>query len=125
MRRVLITTFISGLIILGGLSKGLAQYRFDNWTTDDGLPQNTVSAILQTRDGYLWLATAGGLVRFDGLRFTVFDKGNTKGLTSVRFSISAGFVNVPTRNVSTPALAPSIGEFCRESISERQKPTLS
>jgi ligand-binding sensor domain-containing protein len=87
MRRTLITTFLVGLLSLGLLpAKGFAQYRFDNWTTDDGLPQNTVSAILQTRDGYLWLATAGGLVRFDGLRFTVFDKSNTKGLTSVRFS---------------------------------------
>src|SRR5947208_5626417 len=40
--------------------------------TDDGLPQNAVNAILQTRDGYLWLATFDGLVRFDGLEFTVF-----------------------------------------------------
>jgi len=87
MRRPLTTTFVLCLIILGLFAAtARAQYRFDNWTTDDGLPQNTVSAILQTRDGYLWLATAGGLVRFDGLRFTVFDKGNTKGLTSVRFS---------------------------------------
>ena len=80
MFRVLITSSIVGLIALGLFpAKGLAQYRFDKWSTDEGLPQNTVSAILQTRDGYLWLATAGGLVRFDGLRFTVFDKGNTKG----------------------------------------------
>src|SRR6266480_824620 len=87
MCRALITASIVVLVPLCLFpSSGSAQYRFDNWTTDDGLPQNTVSAILQTRDGYLWLATAGGLVRFDGLRFTVFDKGNTKGLTSVRFS---------------------------------------
>ncbi|HEY0766180.1 MAG TPA: two-component regulator propeller domain-containing protein [Pyrinomonadaceae bacterium] len=75
------------LLSLGLLpTQSSAQYRFDNWTADDGLPQNSVSAILQTRDGYLWLTTAAGLVRFDGLRFTVFDKSNTKGLTSVRFS---------------------------------------
>lgn len=87
MRRLLIRTFMLGLITLGLFpAKGFTQYRFDNWTTDDGLPQNTVAAILQTRDGYLWVATVGGLVRFDGLRFTVFDKSNTKGLTSVRFS---------------------------------------
>jgi ligand-binding sensor domain-containing protein len=41
------------------------------------LPQNTVFAIAQTRDGYVWLATQEGLVRFDGIRFTVFDKRNT------------------------------------------------
>src|SRR4030095_4747645 len=87
MRPLLKIASLVNLIILALLPvTGFAQYRFDSWTTDEGLPQNTVSAILQTRDGYLWLATAGGLVRFDGLRFTVFDKGNTKGLISVRFS---------------------------------------
>jgi ligand-binding sensor domain-containing protein/signal transduction histidine kinase len=50
------------------------QSRFDSWTTENGLPQNSIRDILQTRDGYLWLATEGGLVRFDGARFVVFDK---------------------------------------------------
>src|SRR5882724_7587962 len=62
-----------------------AQYRFDHFTTNDGLPQNTVSAITQTRDGYMWFATYGGLVRYDGLRFTVFDKGNVDGMSSNQF----------------------------------------
>jgi signal transduction histidine kinase/ligand-binding sensor domain-containing protein len=62
-----------------------AQYRFDSWTTDNGLPQGSVNSILQTSDGYIWLATFGGLVRFDGLRFQVFNTGNTKGLRSGRF----------------------------------------
>jgi hypothetical protein len=62
-----------------------AQYRFDHWTTDDGLPQNTVRNLVQTRDGYLWFTTFDGLVRFDGVRFTVFDKGNTPGIVSNRF----------------------------------------
>lgn len=63
-----------------------AQYRFDRWTTDNGLPQNTVRDIAQTRDGYLWLTTFDGLARFDGARFAVFDKGNTPGLSSNRFT---------------------------------------
>lgn len=63
-----------------------AQYRFDSWTTDDGLPQNSVLSITQTRDGYLWFTTFDGLVRFDGVRFTVFDKSNTKGISSNRFT---------------------------------------
>ncbi|MDP1572257.1 MAG: two-component regulator propeller domain-containing protein [Vicinamibacterales bacterium] len=42
----------------------------DQWEVDHGLPQNSVNAILQTRDGYLWLGTWAGLVRFDGVRFT-------------------------------------------------------
>ena len=62
-----------------------AQYRFDSWTTDNGLPQNSVLSILQTRDGYLWLATFDGLVRFDGVRFTIFNKANSKGLAGNGF----------------------------------------
>ena len=62
-----------------------AQYRFDHWTADNGLPQNSVRDIVQTRDGYLWLATLDGLVRFDGVRFTVFNKSNSPGIFSNRF----------------------------------------
>ncbi|MDB6027065.1 MAG: Two component regulator, sensor protein [Verrucomicrobiales bacterium] len=43
------------------------------WQTEDGLPQNSVQAIIQTRDGYLWVGTQNGLARFDGVHFTVFD----------------------------------------------------
>ncbi len=39
------------------------------WTTDDGLPQNSVNAVAQTPDGFLWFGTFGGLSRFDGVRF--------------------------------------------------------
>ena len=45
------------------------QHILEKWTTENGLPQNSINDILQTRDGYLWLATHGGLVRFDGARF--------------------------------------------------------
>src|SRR5580765_4741046 len=60
-----------------------AQERFDSWTTENGLPQNSVADIVQTRDGYLWLATFGGLVRFDGIRFVIFDR-STPGIESQR-----------------------------------------
>ncbi|HEY6330796.1 MAG TPA: two-component regulator propeller domain-containing protein, partial [Blastocatellia bacterium] len=60
------------------------QYYFDSWTTDNGLPQNTVDAICQTQDGYLWIATADGLVRYDGARFVVFNSGNTPGINDNR-----------------------------------------
>ena len=63
-----------------------SQLRFDSLTTDNGLPQNSVFAIHQTRDGYLWLTTLDGLVRFDGLKFTVFNSGNTDGIQSNRFT---------------------------------------
>ena len=60
-----------------------AQGDFDVWTVEDGLPQGSVNDIQQTRDGYLWLATFGGLVRFDGVRFVVFDRA-TPGVRSLR-----------------------------------------
>jgi diguanylate cyclase (GGDEF)-like protein len=63
-----------------------AQYRFDTWTTDNGLPQNGVRQITQTPDGYLWFTTFDGLVRFDGVRFTTFGTGNTKGIINNRFT---------------------------------------
>ena len=55
-------------------------YNVNHWTVDDGLPQNAVHSILQTRDGYLWFTTLDGLVRFDGVSFTVFSRSNTKGI---------------------------------------------
>lgn len=54
------------------------------WTTEQGLPQNSVNAIIQSRDGYLWLGTFGGLARFDGVKFTTYNTGNTPGLKSNR-----------------------------------------
>jgi ligand-binding sensor domain-containing protein/signal transduction histidine kinase len=60
----------------------LRQYGHQSWQTDSGLPQNTVHAVAQSRDGYIWLATEGGLVRFDGVQFQVYDKQNTSQLRS-------------------------------------------
>ena len=56
------------------------------WQTEDGLPQNTVVAITQTRDGYLWVGTLAGLARFDGLHFQVFDAANTPCLRDERIA---------------------------------------
>jgi ligand-binding sensor domain-containing protein len=63
-------------------ARAVTQYIHDNWQTDQGLPQNTVQVICQTLDGYLWLGTQEGLVRFDGVRFVVFNKGNTPELAN-------------------------------------------
>ncbi|MCK6591222.1 MAG: hypothetical protein L6Q76_27025, partial [Polyangiaceae bacterium] len=60
--------------------KALTQYGRDSFSTAQGLPQNSVLSLVQTKDGYLWLATYEGLVRFDGVKFTVFDKQNTPEL---------------------------------------------
>ena len=59
-------------------------YIVDVWGTADGLPQSSVIALAQTRDGYLWLGTLNGLVRFDGNAFTRFNVNNTPGLTDNR-----------------------------------------
>ena len=55
----------------------LTQFGHDVWTTSNGLPHDSVRAIAQTAEGYLWFATADGLARFDGVDFTVFNEANT------------------------------------------------
>jgi ligand-binding sensor domain-containing protein/signal transduction histidine kinase len=50
------------------------------WQTQDGLPENTVQAFTQTPDNYLWVGTSGGLVRFDGAGFVVYNNENTPAI---------------------------------------------
>jgi ligand-binding sensor domain-containing protein/signal transduction histidine kinase len=52
------------------------------WSSENGLPQNSVHRILQTRDGYLWIATEGGVARFNGIQFTVFNQESEPAFTS-------------------------------------------
>jgi ligand-binding sensor domain-containing protein len=61
-------------------AESLAGYTRHVWQAADGLPEQTVQAFAQTRDGYLWIGTTGGLLRFDGAHFTVFDRQNTPSL---------------------------------------------
>src|SRR5258706_10165252 len=49
----------------------ISQWVHTSWTAKDGAPTRLL-AIAQTRDGYLWLGTLAGLVRFDGVRFVPF-----------------------------------------------------
>ncbi|MGA2249788.1 sensor histidine kinase [Terracidiphilus sp.] len=63
-----------------------AEYHLKTWTVENGLPQNVIRGIAQTPDGYLWIATLDGLARFDGVRFTTFNKSNATGIASNRFS---------------------------------------
>lgn len=58
------------------------EYVVRNWNTADGLPDSIVRAVVQTPDGYLWVGTNGGIARFDGLKFEVFDTVNTPTLQS-------------------------------------------
>jgi len=61
-------------------STPLASYGRQAWGMENGLPQNTVQALVQTKDGFVWLGTEVGLVRFDGNSFRVFDKNTTPAL---------------------------------------------
>lgn len=67
-------------------ARSLAQSTLDTWETGQGLPQNTVQAIAQTPEGYLWIGTQEGLVRFDGTQFTLFDHR-----TNAELSVSSVF----------------------------------
>ncbi len=82
---------IIGTVLLSGLTVSLCQqpaakvpffseewnYTVRSWQSQDGLPEETVQAFAQTSDGYLWVGTSGGLLRFDGARFRLFAHENT------------------------------------------------
>jgi len=74
--------------------KALTQYSRTVWTQREGLPQDTIRAIAQTADGYLWLGTDEGLARFDGYDFAVFDKANgdlpANSITALEASAGGG-----------------------------------
>lgn len=63
-------------------AQALTQYKIDGWQTEQGLPLNTVQALLHTRDGYLWVGTGGGLARFDGVRFAMLESPAVPQLVS-------------------------------------------
>ncbi len=62
--------------------KKITRYKLDIWEIQQGLPQNSVYSIIQSGDGYLWLATEGGVVRFDGFHFHVLDKRTVEQLST-------------------------------------------
>jgi signal transduction histidine kinase/ligand-binding sensor domain-containing protein len=76
--------WILWLLLACTLANG--QERFQFFTTDNGLPYNAPLAVLQGSDGYLWFTTRKGLVRFDGVRFQVFDEGNTPAIQGSNFA---------------------------------------
>ena len=71
----------------GDPPKPATEWVVRTWQTNEGLPQNTVNALAQTRDGFLWIGTNGGLARFDGMQFRTY--GLLDGLGSVRVSALA------------------------------------
>lgn len=89
IRLALSVTFLV-FSLMGGIDRALGdtnnlpEYFTHTLRTEDGLPNDAVSDVLQTRDGYLWLATYDGLARFDGVAFTRFDSSTTPEMHSTR-----------------------------------------
>lgn len=78
------TLFLSPDALALDRAKGLNEYLIKTWGVESGLPQNTVNVLVQTLDGYIWIGTSAGLVRFDGVRFKVFSRWNTPALKNDR-----------------------------------------
>lgn len=70
--------------LVAATNKQSSNYVISTWQEEQGLPQRAITSIVQTRDGYLWLGTYNGLVRFDGVRFTLFDESSTPPLANER-----------------------------------------
>jgi len=82
-----LTRLLCGIVLLTTATLAHAQprdYMVDVWDTDRGLPSSLVTSLAQTPEGYLWVATQNGLLRFDGLRFVAFDPDNTPQLPHAR-----------------------------------------
>jgi signal transduction histidine kinase/ligand-binding sensor domain-containing protein len=73
-------------VVQPAIAQGVSidNYVVTQWGMEQGLPQSSVNDLLQSQDGYIWFATFGGLVRFDGINFTTYDRSNTPGLRSDR-----------------------------------------
>lgn len=76
----LVAMFVTSPLLALDPARAITQFGLSVWSTDQGLPQSSVNAIAQTKDGYLWFGTQEGLARFDGARFTIFDKRNTPAM---------------------------------------------
>lgn len=88
----LLSMFLFSILLFGN-AQVVAQptslasdFVFNQWTVNDGLPVNEISAIAQTQEGYMWLATFDGLVRFDGDQFVTFNSGNTSAFSTNRLA---------------------------------------
>ena len=95
-KRRIAVALAAGLLVSLFIARARAQsqppqYVTRSWQTEQDLPQNSVNAMVQDHRGYLWIGTFGGLARFDGERFTVFDSRDTPGFGSDQiFSLYEG-----------------------------------
>jgi ligand-binding sensor domain-containing protein len=86
LQREVISLVACGFLSLAALgvlkAAPLPAYQHQSWSTSEGLPQSSIHQIFHARDGYLWLATEGGAVRFDGARFQVLEHANDSNFFS-------------------------------------------
>jgi signal transduction histidine kinase/ligand-binding sensor domain-containing protein len=101
-RLQLLVPGLAAALLIGCPAAAESPFTVDVWSTADRLPENVVIALAQTRDGYLWVGTQGGLARFDGNAFTPFNVNNTPGLpdNTIGFLFEDSHTNfwVRTRN---------------------------
>ncbi|MBC8166389.1 MAG: hypothetical protein H7Y20_11015, partial [Bryobacteraceae bacterium] len=75
--RLLVLTFTAASLYAAATLP--TQFVINSWDTSSGLPEETISSVMQTRDGYLWLANANGLVRYDGNSFQTYQPRQNLG----------------------------------------------
>jgi len=66
----------------GAAPRSRGAFSIQTWRTDEGLPSDMVSDVVQDHEGYLWVATNAGVARFDGVKFEIHDLDNTPALAS-------------------------------------------
>lgn len=89
------------LLLAGAWSKAPAQYSFDLYDTNKGLPQNSITGLALFHDGYIWVTNNDGLARFDGVRFTGFNKCTNPEFTTNR--LTGAFENKSNKPWKTAA----------------------
>ena len=75
---------VPSLLAAQPVPTGLQDYALTTWNENDGLSATRIMAIAQARDGYLWLGTDAGLVRFDGVHFEPFPRSTGPNCRSCR-----------------------------------------
>lgn len=114
--------FATGLYLAMSAFCWADAFQVESWTTERGLPDSSVTAIVQTPDGYLWIGTYNGVARFDGINFVTFDPENTPALAHARirhlFLDRQGSLWINTFDGSLTRM--KNGEFYREWTSKYQ-----
>ena len=82
-------------------ARPLAQYQHRSWSVADGLPQAGTRSMVEAQDGFLWMTTAEGLARFDGLSFDVWDQYRDPAIRNHEMPF---FLQAPDGTFSAPSL---------------------